>query len=96
MSDKVKVPDVLGKANRVQMLAAALTQLQQQRFDLTLRQTAEGAAPSDPSGYAAPSGASLSYADRFAKIGEGEQALMREHADLLPDIEALVAARGED
>jgi predicted RNase H-like nuclease (RuvC/YqgF family) len=89
-----KAPDVLGDANRVQMLYSALATAQAQRFELSLRQVQEGAADSDSSGHVDPrSGAAVSYADRLKQLDDGISRLVEENSDLMPQVEEMARAR---
>lgn len=90
-----KAPDVLGDRARAQMVSNSLQTLQQQQFDLRLRQTMEGAAGSDASGYVDPqSGAAVSYDDRLQQLRDGEQRVLADFGDVLPIIEESIQARG--
>lgn len=83
-------PDTLGGAGRAQVIAHTLMQLQRQRFELEVAQTANGAEDHD----SAPGLDGKTYAGRRAELEASERRLCERYAPLMTMVEAITGAEG--
>lgn len=83
-------PDTLGGTGRAQVVARTLIQLQTQRFELEVAQTANGAEDHDP----APGLDGLTYAGRRAELEASERRLCERYAPLMPMVETITGDEG--
>lgn len=89
-------PSLVGTAQKAQMVAEFLVDLQQQQFRLELLQTANAADDDDvvPGLPVAPDGVALTYAARRDQIAKAERELLERYEYVLPEVRKLAEQVG--
>jgi hypothetical protein len=87
-AEKSRVPDALGNDGRAQVVYSLLRNLQHQQFGLEAEAKAQNVQDDQP----APSAPNRTVAEQRSFLKSAIDKLADEYADVLPDVERLIAA----